>query len=555
MEMGGMDTAIDSILREQSAMEANRGTFEGHWQEVAERLHPRMAIFHGLKTDGSKNSERIFDGTAPLALERFASAVNGYVTPSNQRYQGLETNIPELNDNHEVREWCEEATDIIFNLRYSDLANFDSQMQEIYMSLGAFGTGCMFIDEIVGQGVMYKSIPLNEVYICENHQGMIDRVHRKFQMTARNIKAQFPKATLPEKVETEARDRPNTKFWVLHCVYPNPDRKEGDRSYRGMKYVSRYLLQAEKHELEIGGYRSFPYAISRYVTQPGEIYGRGPGMTVLGDIKVLNEMQKTILRAAHLATDPPILLFEDGALSGFKMKPSALNFGGLDAQGREMAKPFQSGAKFDLGFEMQEQKRKLINDAFLLTLFQILVDAPKMTAYEVMTRMQEKGQLIGPVMGRQRKETLSVVTARELDIAEANGILPPRPQVMLDMGARVRIAAKGPLERLQRAEEGAGILRTLEAITPLAQIDQAALAPYKIEKISRTLAEINGVPADCMYSEEELEEKAAEDQQQAELAQLIQAAPLAGKAAKDMAQAQQITASTPTQGLPALAIE
>ena len=40
--------------------------------------------------------------------------------------------------------------------------------------------------------------------------------------------------------------------------------------------------------LDEGGYRTFPYAISRYVTAPGETYGRSPAMLALPSIKTLN---------------------------------------------------------------------------------------------------------------------------------------------------------------------------------------------------------------------------------------------------------------------------
>lgn len=113
-------------------------------------------------------------------------------------------------------------------------------------------------------------------------------------------------------------------------------------------------------------------------------------MTVLPDIKMLNEMSKTVIRAAHKIVDPPLLLQEDGALQAFDMRPSALNFGGVNEQGQQLVHPLITNARVDIGMDMMEQRRKVINDAFLVTLFQILVDAPQMTATEAMLRAQER---------------------------------------------------------------------------------------------------------------------------------------------------------------------
>ena len=42
-------------------------------------------------------------------------------------------------------------------------------------------------------------------------------------------------------------------------------------------------------------------------------------MTALSDIKMLNEMSKTDMRAVHKLVDPPILLHDDGILGGGAM--------------------------------------------------------------------------------------------------------------------------------------------------------------------------------------------------------------------------------------------
>lgn len=555
---GYIDDRVDQILREQKQLESTRGTFESHWQEIAERIYPSAAHFQGDKTPGAKNTQFIFDSTAGLALERFASAVNGYVTPINQKWHGLETDSDELNKDPEVQAWCAEVTRILFAVRYSDMARFDTQMNEVYMSLGAFGTGCLFVDDRIGRGIVYKSVHLSQLYFTENEDGIIDRANRKYKETARNIVSVWgDKVDLPEKITTAAKENPESKFPVLHCVKPNKNRNPGVLGPQGMMYESTYCLPTEKALLETGGYRSFPYAVSRYITQSDEIYGRSPAMTVLPDTKMLNEMGKSIIRQMQMMVEPPVLLQEDGALTGFKLKPAALNYGGVDEQGRELAKPFNTGSRMDYAFEMQEQKRRHINDAFLITLFQILVDNPKMTAYEVMQRMQEKGQLLGPTMGRQRSETQSVVVAREIDILENAKALPPRPEKMIRANARVRISAGGPMARAQRAEEGVGILRTLESIPAIAEADPDTILLFKGKgpKIGRTLAEINGMPADLLNNDDDIAAlKEGADQARA-ASELVQAAPLAGKAAKDLATAQAVAANGPNSQFPELTIQ
>ena len=542
-----MDSRAQEIIRQHSQMEGERGTWENHWKEIAERILPRQDWFQASnKTQGDKRTEKMFDATASLALERFAAAMESMLTPRTQHWHKLKVTDSYLSKNKQVNQYLDEVTQILFQVRYSPKANFASQAHEAYMSLGAFGTGALFIDDIIGKGIRYKSIHLSEIYFAENHAGVIDKVHRKFEMTARQAAQKWGTDNLPDKMKSMLEVNPEAIFEFIHCVKPNEERMNGRKDYRGMPYVSYYLSIEGLKMMSEGGYQSFPYAVSRYVTSPKEIYGRSPAMLVLPDIKMINEMSKTVLRAAHKAVDPPLLLQEDGVLQAFNARPSALNFGGINERGEQMVRPLETGANVNLGLDMMEQRRKVINDAFLITLFQILVDAPTMTATEAMLRAQEKGALLAPTMGRQQSEMLGPMIERELDILARAGVLPEMPDELREAQGEVQIEYISPLNRAQRAEDGVAILRTLESVTGLAQFDPDVLMVFDSKKIARELADINGVPAKVMRSEEEIMFMKDQQAQQQQLAQLLQAAPVVANSAKTLTETAALAGNQPS---------
>jgi len=541
-----MDSRADDVIREFEQMESDRGVWEEHWREIAERVLPRQNWFNASeKTPGEKRTEKIFDATAGLALERFAAAMESMLTPRTMRWHKLTTSDPALDDDMQVQAYLDQVTDILFQVRYNPKANFASQAHENYMSLGAFGTGAIFIDDIPGTGIRYKAINLSEIFIAENHAGVVDKVVRKFPLTARQAAQKWGYENMPGKIKTALEKHPEREFYFLHCVKPNEEKVFGRKDYRGMDWISYYICHDSRMVMSEGGYTSFPYAVSRYVTAPKEIYGRSPAMTILPDIKMINEMSKTVLRAAHKIVDPPLLLQEDGVLQAFNTRPGALNFGGVDENGRQVVQPLQSGARVDIGMDMMEQRRKVINDAFLITLFQILVESPNMTATEAMLRAQEKGALLAPTMGRQQSEMLGPMIERELDILARANVLPPMPEALVELGGDVQIEYVSPLNRAQRAEEGVAILRTLEAVTPLAQIDPTVMMIFKPEEIARELSEINGVPAKILRGKEEVAAMKAQQQQQAEAQALLQAAPIAANSAKTLAETAALAGSVP----------
>ncbi len=545
------------VLEGYDRLKGARGTWEQHWQEVAERVWPSMAEMTGWRTPGEKRSEKIFDSTAQRALPRFAAAMDSMLTPATQQWHGLRTGIPELDDNVAVQRWCDNIRDILFRQRYAPTANFASQAFECYMSLGAFGTSALFIDEIPGVTLRYRAIALSELVIDLDHTGRVDTVYRCFQLTARQA-MQIPgwEGKLPRGIKSAAESRGNDMFEFVHCVKPNGDYKAGRAGAQGMRYQSRYVSREGQVLLEDSGYRSMPYAVGRYVTGPREIYGRSPAMEALADIKSLQEMEKTMLRMAHRMVDPPLILAEEGALNAFSVRPNALNYGYLREDGTPLVQPLQAGGNLPIGIEMSDQKRKAVNDSFLVTLFQILVESPRvMTATEVLQRAQEKGALLGPTMGRQQSEFLGPIIDRELDLLSAGGNLPLPPPQLMDYimgGGEILPKYTGPLARLMKAEEAAGILRTIEAILPVAQAsgDMSVLRRINADQAVKVIAEANNVPAKALRTDEELEAMDAAQAEAAQMQQLLAAAPIAGQAAERFARAEQIAASAPRRAIP-----
>lgn len=545
------------VLEGYDRLKGARGTWEQHWQEVAERVWPSMAEMTGWRTPGEKRSEKIFDSTAQRALPRFAAAMDSMLTPATQQWHGLRTGIPELDDNVAVQRWCDNIRDILFRQRYAPTANFASQAFECYMSLGAFGTSALFVDEIPGVTLRYRAIALSELVIDLDHTGRVDTVYRCFQLTARQA-MQIPgwEGKLPRGIKSAAESRGNDMFEFVHCVKPNGDYKAGRAGAQGMRYQSRYVSREGQVLLEDSGYRSMPYAVGRYVTGPREIYGRSPAMEALADIKSLQEMEKTMLRMAHRMVDPPLILAEEGALNAFSVRPNALNYGYLREDGTPLVQPLQAGGNLPIGIEMSDQKRKAVNDSFLVTLFQILVESPRvMTATEVLQRAQEKGALLGPTMGRQQSEFLGPIIDRELDLLSAGGNLPLPPPQLMDYimgGGEILPKYTGPLARLMKAEEAAGILRTIEAILPVAQAsgDMSVLRRINADQAVKVIAEANNVPAKALRTDEELQAMDAAQAEAAQMQQLLAAAPVAGQAAERFARAEQIAASAPRRAVP-----
>jgi hypothetical protein len=303
-----------------------------------------------------------------------------------------------------------------------------------------------------------------------------------------------------------------------------------------MPYLSVHIAKNERRVVRESGYRTMPYCVSRFMLAPGEVYGRSPGMSVLGSIVQLNVMQKTIIRAAEKMVDPPVLAFDDDVLAGFSMQPSAIITGGLNEGGDPMVQPLQMGGNLPIGLEMVEARQRVVNEAYYINLFQVLVERPgDQTATEVVERAQEKAQLLAPAMGRQQSELLRGVIVRELDILSAGGLFEsrPMPEALAASGAGVTPKYETEMTQALDSSDGVAVMRFLQALGGIAQMGPNAAGVLDLvdyDQAANVLRRSFAVPGNIMLDEDALnamrqqrqqaEQAAAQMQQMAAMGQV-----------------------------------
>lgn len=521
------------LYRQFEYLAGRRGIWETHWKEIAERVWPMHSkLFQNMQTiqvGGEKRNQEILDSTPVLALQRFGAILDSLLTPRNAYWHNLRPSDRTLLRDKSTMDWFQVVNTILFEQRYAATANFSANNQMVYKSLGGYGTGALFIDDLAGKkGIRYRNTHLSEIYLQENHQGVIDRVCRYFMLTARQAVQQFGRTNLPDTIYRLEEKQPEAECFFLHWVMPRTDRDAQRKDFKGMEYASYYISQDGKKIVAEGGYRTFPYAISRYEQCPQEAYGRGPAMDVLPAIKTLNKQKELILKQGQLATDPVILVHDDGIMDGASVESGTYISGAISADGRQLLGTLPVG-RVDIGKELMDDERAIINDSFLVTLFQILTETPEMSATEVIERTREKGILMAPTVGRQQSEYLGPMIDREMDILARQGLLPPMPEFLQRAKGEYEVIYDSPITRSQKAEWAAGAVRTIEVLLNAAQITQDPSKLYYInwDKAAPEIAEIYGTPSTWLNTPETVQKMKAQQAKQQQQQQMVEAAPAA----------------------------
>jgi hypothetical protein len=175
----------------------------------------------------------------------------------------------------------------------------------------------------------------------------------------------------------------------------------------------------------------------------------------------LQRGKENVLRAGQKEVDPPVLLSEDGALS-----PSACALViSITVSSAIMAcrSPCRSNwRECAARLELMALEKPDIEDAFLVTIFKVLVENPQMTATQVLEIAQQKAVLA---------PTWAVSTQRISDRSSSAKSTSRRRRVCFrrcpgtrEAGAQYKIEYASPLARAMRAQDALAIQRTLRGL-------------------------------------------------------------------------------------------
>ena len=517
------------LLSRYERLEGQRQNWETHWQEVADYMQPRKADVTKKRARGDKRMEQVFDSSPIQAIELLAASLHGMLTNPSTPWFTLRFKNQDINNEDEAKLWLEASTDAMYTA--FNRSNFQQEIFELYHDLITFGTAAMFIEEDDDDIIKFSTRHIDEVYIAENDKGRIDTVFRRFHISARAAIQKFGDATSTD-IKSIFKKDPYQEIEILHAVYPRSDFNPKKKDKGNMPFESVYLEYKNSNELSVGGFKEFPFVVPRYLKASNEIYGRSPAMTALPDVKMLNEMSKTTIKAAQKQVDPPLLVPDDGFLLPVRTVPGGLNF--YRSGTRDRIEPLNIGANNPLGLNMEEQRRDAIRAVFYVNQL-MMQQGPQMTATEVIQRNEEKMRLLGPVLGRLQSELLKPLIDRVFAILLRNNMLPQAPEFL--SGQDIEIEYVSPLAKAQKSTELQSIMRAIEILGSLANV--APVFDYvNFDNLVKHLAEIVGVPQKILKSQNEVNAEreqaaaqAAEQQQMAQMQQVAQAggdiAPLA----------------------------
>ena len=517
---------------------ADRAPFDRDWRDIQDLVRPVTVAFDPASGAYTHvRTEAMFDGTAPDALMELASALHSFVTNPAERW--FEVQLEGVSDDElsdEEADWLEEVSNVIYAQYRRSGSNLNGALHEGYLDVGSFGNSIICQEwDSTDAGIVFSCKPLAQCFFLENNQGRVDTLYRRMTWTIRQVKQEFGELLPPKLMEIVAKgdDKPVD---IIQCVYPRTDTRPGITPGR-MKFGSLWICVNTKEILRESGYESFPYHVARWLKLSGEAYGRGPAKQCLADIKMLNVMERTILKAGQKEVDPPLILANEAFLLPIKTSPGSLIF--KENEESTITPLLPPGSRnLPWGEDKAEQKRGFIRKCFHSDwIRREKKPSIEQTAAEIYDDRDEMLRLFAPILGRLVTEQHGPMITRSYGLLNSRGRIPPAPASMT--GRNLTVGYLSPASRAQTGTRANQISRFVQDLIPMAQVEPGIMDHIDFDQVAVELAKARGTPRAILRSPAEVEERRGARKMQEAAMAAAQVAEPASKAALNLAKAQE----------------
>ena len=533
-----------------------------NWSDLAQFILPRRSIWLTQSTGGNPNpnnmtrgrqiNSAIADPTATLAVRVCAAGLmSGLASPSRPWFKVIPA-IRKTEIDAAARVYLDEIEDRIYTVIAG--SNFYNSFAQECEDLCVFGTAPSIIYEDEEDLIRLYNPAVGEYYLASSSTFRVNGLYRLFVMTVAQIVDFFGVENCPKDIQELWNQKGNSlevERQVAHSIEPNfaldadgTGTIPGNFAWREVYWV--YGADSTQ-PLSKRGFVDQPFTASRWAIQSNDAYGRSPGMDILPDVMQLQVMTRRMAEAIEKQVRPPLV----GSME-LKNKPTSTLPGHLtyvsDLQNAGIRPIYQVNPDIQamtMNIQAIENRIQIgmFNDLFLM-LEQKTSD--EMTAYEVAQKIQEKLQVLGPVIEGLISESLKPKLKRIFNILKRKGLIEPPPASL--QGIPLDIEFVSMLALAQKAAATGGMERLVQIVGNMVAVYPDVKYNINADAFVREYNELLGNPQKILNGPQEVaaikQQAQQEAQQQQQAAQISQMAEAAGKAAP----AAQVLANTKTGG-------
>lgn len=539
-------TFLESL---RGQMVAVRASWDPIYSQLAAFFAPYSSQFDADDTNqGERKDQLIINETGALDLDVLTSGMHIGMSDQTRDWFKSRPSNDALRENQEVKQWCEDVDECVRRTMLK--SNFYETLLEMYESEGLYGTGVFIIEEDAETDINCKSYPVGSYYLGCDDALRVDLMVRVLQMTARQIVEKFGYDNVSSATQTyydsNAGGTKETYYDVVHVIHKGTyySESQGKKNPPWMSiWYELSSFNETKGVLRISGFLECPMIVGRWKTRGEDIYGRSPGMKVLGSVMSLQAYEERLAQASEKQFNPTLLYGSSVDPRKLTSLPGDFLMVNDKDVTKAVAPAYNVDFKLDAGLKMLDRIESRIHEGMFRSTFQRVSDLQKsnITAEEIRAIRQEQMQVVGPVIERNVGEVHAPSYRRIVSILWRKGKLPPMPNAMKRNDGTTEPLSVD-FESILASAQKMAHLNNLNTVVQFAgqeaALDQGLLDNIDMDATFREYAADANIPAKLIRTQERVDairaDKARAQQQQ-----------MMAENAQKLAQAAQTASQTP----------
>lgn len=491
---------VDDLLNCGDNLFSKKLTVDSLNQEIAENFYPERADFTIMQYQGKDFASNLTTSVPVIARRDLGNIFSGMLRPTDKKW--FYTRVQDFDTvDQEGRIWLEWATGLQYNAMYDRVSNFVRATKEGDHDFAAFGGAVISVEfNKRKNALLYRNWHLRDVAYCENIEGFVGEVHRKWRPQQRQLSGLFG-GNVSDKIK-EARDEDKYKeIQCRHVVVEAGQYQSGDiKKKHRTPFISYHIDAENKHIMDEVGFFDLGYVIPRWQRYGSSQYPVSPAVVAaLGDARLIQSMMLTLLEAGEKAVNPPMVAVQEALRGDVALYAGGITFVNEDYDERtgEVLRPLsQDTRSIPLGVELMRDVQMNITKAFFLDKIGLPPMSDRTTAFEISQRVSEYVRNALPLFEPMETEYNGALCEMTFNRLLKNGAFGGPQDIPRSLQGRdTQFVFESPLAEAREHLKMQKLLETKAAVLEVAQIDPEAVMLFDTKVALRDVLNSGVAPA------------------------------------------------------------
>lgn len=494
-------------------------------QELALNFYSARADFTSERCLGEEYAIDQFDSEPERCRRDLADARASMLRPEGQEWFKIGTGDEKLDQRPDIGRTLDHINNRMRWYINKAIHGFKRAEKEADNDLVTFGNAVKKAESIVDKNgerrLVVSSYHLRDcAWVDDETRTRPDVLFRRFNASARHIKALFPKAALHEEI-TQALDKkngnPDQEFRLCHVMMPAKEyewyKKPPGR--RRKKWASVYYDSSHMMLLREDASDQFHYVVDRWGTMGQSQYGYSPAALVsLPDGRGMQMMARLLMEASEKSLDPPLKATRGAVKSDIDQSAAGITWVDRDYDekfGPAISTLLPEMRQIPIGIDMLARTTLALRDNWYLSKLRLPMQAK--TAFETQALLEqfirENIPLFGPWQDGitlMLDEIFAVLMSSEMR-DEAFGEI-DWPEELL--GADLTYTFSNPLRDAIERNRVNQAQQVYPMVINAAQIDPDAVHVVDVKQGLRDAVRGTGAPANWLVDKQQAAANAAQ---------------------------------------------